>query len=36
MELFKKMGTGSFQGVESGQGVTLTLHPFKFRGLKTE
>jgi hypothetical protein len=22
------MGTGSFQGVESGRGVTLTRHPF--------
>jgi len=22
------MGTGSFPGVKSGQGVTLTLHPF--------
>jgi len=21
------MGTGSFQGVKSGRGVTLTLHP---------
>jgi len=22
------MGTGSFQGLKSGQGVTLTPHPF--------
>jgi hypothetical protein len=29
-----KMGTGSFPGVESGRGVTLTPHPFYCRGLK--
>jgi len=26
------MATGSFPGVKSGRGVTLTLHPFKCRG----
>jgi len=26
------MGTGSFPGVKSDQGVTLTLHPFQYRG----
>jgi hypothetical protein len=26
------MGTGSFPGVKRGQGLTLTLHPFKCRG----
>jgi len=26
------MGTGSFQGVKSGRGVKLTLHPFWCRG----
>jgi hypothetical protein len=31
-----KMVTGSFPGVESGLGVTLTPHPFLYRGLKTE
>jgi hypothetical protein len=26
------MGTGSFPGVKSGRGVTLTPHPFQCRG----
>jgi hypothetical protein len=30
------MGTGSFPGLESGWGVTLTPHPFYCRGPKTE
>jgi hypothetical protein len=30
------MDTGSFPGVESGRGVTLTPHPLLVRGLKTE
>jgi hypothetical protein len=30
------LGTGTFLGVESGRGVTLTPHPFLGRGLKTE
>jgi hypothetical protein len=28
------MGTGSFPGIESGRGVTLTPHPFLCRGLE--
>jgi len=27
-----KMGTGSFPGIKSGRGVTLTRHPFYRRG----
>jgi hypothetical protein len=30
------MGSGSFLGVESGRGVTLTPHPFWCRGLKNK
>ena len=29
---FCTMGTGSFPGVKSGRGVTLTPHPFQYRG----